>query len=86
MGYLIKQVSEMTRLSIDTLRFYDREGLLPNLKRKGSGYRVFHEIDLETIRIIECFKKSGMLIKDIKRYMYLFMEGESTLQERYDCS
>ncbi|WP_456271184.1 MerR family transcriptional regulator [Bacillus sp. AK031] len=84
MGYSIKEASEMTGLSIDTLRYYDKEGLLPNLKRKDSGYRVFYEMDLETIKTIECFKKSGMQIRDIKRYMDLFIEGQSTLQKRQD--
>ncbi len=83
MGYSIKEVSEITGLSINTLRYYDKEGLLPNLKRKESGYRIFYDIDLEIIRMIQVFKKSGMQIKDIKRFMYLFIEGESTMNVRH---
>ncbi len=83
MGYSIKEVAKITGLSINTLRYYDKEGLLPNLKRKESGYRVFYDIDLEIIRMIQVFKKSGMQIKDIKRFMYLFIEGESTMNVRH---
>lgn len=83
MGYSIKEVAEITGLSINTLRYYDKEGLLPNLKRKESGYRVFYDIDLEIIRMIQVFKKSGMQIKEIKRFMYLFIEGESTMNVRH---
>jgi DNA-binding transcriptional MerR regulator len=84
MQYSIKEVSKITGLSASALRYYDKEGLLPALEKKGSGYRVFHELDLETIRVIECFKKSGMEIKDIKQYMDLFLKGDYTLQERYE--
>ena len=83
MNYTIKQVLEMTGLSIPTLRYYDQEGLLPTLTYKKSGYRVFHEMDIEILRIIECFKKTGMQLKDIKKYMDLFLKGESTLEERH---
>ncbi len=84
MHYTIKEVSEKTGLTTSTLRYYDREGLLPTLKKRDSGYREFHELDLEIIRVIECFKKSGMQIKDIKQYMDLFLKGDYTLQERYE--
>lgn len=84
MSYTIKQVSEMTGLPIPTLRYYDKEGLLPCLKRRESGYRVFTDDDLETIRMIECFKQSGLQIKQMKRFMELAAEGDSTLQECHD--
>ena len=56
MNYTIKKVSQMTGLSIPTIRYYDKEGLLPDLQRKESGYRVFSDRDLEAIDLIECFK------------------------------
>lgn len=71
MGYTIKRVSELTGLSIPTLRYYDKEGLLPDLQRKESGYRIFSEQDLEAIGLIECFKQSGLTIKEIKHFMWL---------------
>ncbi|QAT43563.1 MerR family transcriptional regulator [Aminipila luticellarii] len=84
MSYTIKQVSEMIGLSIPTLRYYDKEGLLPNLQRRESGYRVFTDDDLETIRVIECFKQSGLQIKEMKHFMQLVQQGDSTLQECHD--
>ena len=57
--YTIGQVSEMFGLPISTLRYYDKEGLFPNLERKGN-IRYFGEKDLEVIRIIECLKASGL--------------------------
>ena len=82
MGYTIKQVSEMTGLSVPTLRFYDKEGLLPELKRKESGYRVFSEEDLYSIELIDCFKKSGMQIREIRHFMALVKQGDASLEER----
>ena len=84
MNYTIKQISEMTELPIPTLRYYDKEGLLPGLQRKESGYRIFTDDDLETIRIIECFKQSGLQIKEMKKFMELAAQGDSTLQECHD--
>ena len=82
MNYTIKQVSEMTGLSIPTLRYYDKEGLLPDLQRKESGYRVFSDRDLEAIDLIECFKESGLTIREIRHFMSLVRQGDVTLDER----
>ena len=54
--YTIGQVSEMFHLPISTLRYYDKEGLFPNLERKGN-IRYFSENELEALRVIECLKK-----------------------------
>ena len=56
MTYTIKEVSALTGLSIPTLRYYDKEGLLPDLRRKESGYRIFSDEDLYVLELIECFK------------------------------
>ncbi len=84
MTYTIKQVSDMTGISISTLRYYDNEGLFPNMERKESKYRIFTDIEVETLKLIECFKKAGLQIRDIKHYMELYKQGASTLQERYE--
>lgn len=83
MSYTIKEVSEMMNLSIPTLRYYDKMGLLPGLERKESGYRVFSDGDIEMLKIIDSFKKAGFQIKDIQNYLALAFKGESTLEERY---
>lgn len=83
MNYTIKEVSEMMNLSIPTLRYYDKMGLLPGLERKESGYRIFSEGDIEMLKIIDAFKKAGLKIKDMQNYLALAYKGESTLAERY---
>lgn len=82
--YTIQEVSKITGLSQATLRYYDNEGLFPHLERKESNYRMFTDLELETLRIIECFKKAGLSIKQIRHYMKLIQEGDSTLKERLD--
>ena len=79
--YTIGQISEMFNIPVSTLRYYDREGLFPNMKRE-SNIRKFDDSEIETLRIIECLKKSGMEIKDIRRYMELCSKGSSTYAER----
>ena len=69
--YTIGQVSEMFDLPVSTLRYYDKEGLFPELNRT-SGIRQFSENEIEALRVIECLKKTGLQIKDIKQFMSWF--------------
>ncbi|KYH28697.1 MULTISPECIES: MerR family transcriptional regulator [Clostridium] len=82
MNYTIKQVAEKMGVTVSTLRYYDKEGLLPFVDRKPDGTRVFKDEDFHSLEIIKCMKRSGMPIKQIKRYMDLCQEGDKTLQER----
>ena len=79
--YTIGQVSKMFHLPISTLRYYDKEGLFPDMNRT-SGIRKFGEKELEALRVIECLKKSGLEIKDIKQFMNWCAEGPSTYSKR----
>ena len=79
--YTIGQVSEIFGLPISTLRYYDKQGLFPNMERV-SGIRKFSDSEMEALRVIECLKKSGMEIKDIKQFMDLCVEGPSTYPQR----
>ena len=81
--YTIGQVSEMFNIPVSTLRYYDKEGLFPSLER-SSGIRRFGEKEIEALRIIECLKKTGMEIKDIKQFMEWCAEGSSTYTLRKD--
>ena len=81
--YTIGQVSEMFGLPISTLRYYDKEGLFPNIKRT-SGIRRFGEAELETLRVIECLKKSGLEIKDFKQFIEWCGQGSETYPQRRD--
>lgn len=84
MNYSIQDISKKTGLTISTLRYYDKEGLFLNLERKESNYRVFTELELETLKIIACFKKAGLSISEIRKYMELIKKGDDTLKERLD--
>lgn len=77
----IGQISEMFEIPVSTLRFYDKEGLFPDMQRK-SGIRHFSEKEIEALRVIECLKKSGMEIKDIKLFMEWCTQGSETYPQR----
>ena len=79
--YTIGQVSEMFDLPISTLRYYDKEGFFPDLKRKGN-IRYFSDNEIEALRVIECLKKSGLEIKDIKQFFIWVTEGSSSYSKR----
>lgn len=79
--YTIGQVSALCGLPVSTLRYYDKEGLFPDLQR-NSGIRKFEEKELEAIRVIECLKKSGLELRDIKRFMEWCTEGSATYPQR----
>ena len=79
--YSIGQVAEMFGLPISTLRYYDKQGLFPQMERV-SGIRKFSETEIEALRVIECLKKSGLEIKDIKQFMDWCVEGASTYPQR----
>ena len=79
--YTIGQISEMFHLPISTLRYYDKEGLFPDIERQ-SGIRQFSEKEVEALRVIECLKASGLEIKDIKQFMEWVREGSATYAQR----
>ncbi|MDD3362268.1 MAG: MerR family transcriptional regulator [Hespellia sp.] len=79
--FTIGQVSKMFHLPISTLRYYDKEGLFPNIQR-ASGIRKFSDAEIEALHVIDCLKSSGMEIKDIKQFMEWCQEGPSTYLKR----
>lgn len=80
--YSINEVAEICDLSTHTIRFYDKEGLLPFISRNKSGNRRFSEADLEFVKMICCLKNTGMPIKEIKQYVNLYRDGEETFHTR----
>ncbi|MDR1765610.1 MAG: MerR family transcriptional regulator [Lachnospiraceae bacterium] len=80
--YTMKEVSDLTGLSEHTIRYYDREGLLPLLTRTKSGIRRFSQDDLEWMKLICCLKNSGMPLEKIKTFMVLCLDGEKTAEAR----
>ena len=84
MTYSIGEMAKILGVNPSTLRYYDKEGLLPFVKKTPSGLRNFSDQDIELLRIIECLKGTGMQIKDIRQYIVWMMQGNSTLRERLD--
>ena len=83
MSYYIKQVADMMGVTPSTLRYYDQEGLLPEVNRRN-GIRVFEDKDFKWLRVLNCLKNTNMPIKKIKKYCELAQKGDSTLNERYE--
>lgn len=84
MAYSIGAAAQAIGIPASTIRYYDKEGLLPSLSRNEGGLRVFEQSDMDSLFMIECLKKSGMPIKDICQFMKWCSEGDSTLQQRLD--
>ncbi|MBG9446133.1 MerR family transcriptional regulator [Cytobacillus firmus] len=82
--YTISEVAKELNLTVYTLRYYDKEGLMPFVERTPSGNRLFKESDLNALKVIECLKATGMPIKEIKNFIDWCSEGDATLQQRYD--
>ena len=82
MYYTIKRVGEKVKLSVYTLRYYDKEGLLPFVERDHSGKRLFTENDIEWLSVICCLKNTGMPIKEIRKYIELCLEEDDSVENR----
>jgi DNA-binding transcriptional MerR regulator len=82
MNFTINEVANKFGLSAHTLRFYDKEGLLPFIARNKSGNRMFTELDLSWVAMICCLKDTGMSIKDIKQYTDWCTQGSGTIDIR----
>ncbi len=80
--YSIKQVSEKINIPAYTLRYYEKEGLLPSIGRSRGGIRRFTEEDLDWLGLICCLKSTGMPIKRIREFVDLSRQGEKTLCQR----
>ena len=83
MSYTISEAAQKTGLPPSTIRYYDKEGLLPNIKRKN-GIRVFEDMDLRLMGLLTCLKNTGMPIKRIRDYVELTSKGDDSLRERYE--
>ena len=80
--YTIREVCEKTGLSAHTLRYYEKEKLLPDVGRSAGGFRRYTDEDLEALSLICCLKNTGMPLQDIARFMELARKGDHTLRER----
>ena len=80
--YTMNQTCEEVGMNYETLKFYCNEGLIPNVKRNKNNHRIFDENDIEWIKNLSCLKNCWMNINDMKIYINLCLEGESTILER----
>lgn len=82
MLYTVGEMAKMLEVPASTLRYYDKEGLLPFVERSPGGMRMFQEKDFEWLQVIGCLKKAGMPLRDIRVYIELAMQGDDTIGER----
>ncbi len=82
MIYTMMEVCREADMTYQTLKFYCNEGLVPNVKRDGNNRRIFSERDVKWIKNLICLKKCGMSIQEMKEYLALCLEGESTIPRR----
>jgi DNA-binding transcriptional MerR regulator len=81
--FTVKQLSQKLNISSHTIRFYDDQGLFPDVMRDSHGTRLFTDDNLEWINLVLCLRNTGMSVADIRHYVDLCQEGEITVQERY---
>ena len=82
MVFTIGEMAKKLGVAASTLRYYDKEGLLPFMERSEGGIRVFKESDYEFLKIIHCLKATGMQIKDIKNFIELVLQGDQSIDAR----
>ncbi|MGL6226022.1 MAG: MerR family transcriptional regulator [Thermoguttaceae bacterium] len=80
--FSVKEVSERTNISVYALRYYDKLGLFPFLKRDENNNRLFSEFDLGWVRIVHCLRCTGLPLVHVKHYVDLCLIGDDTIEER----
>ncbi|NCA99383.1 MAG: MerR family transcriptional regulator [Clostridia bacterium] len=82
MAYTVGEAAKQINVATSTLRYYDKEGLLPFVERSDGGIRLFKPEDISMLKTIECLKKTGMPIKEIKHFIDCCVEGDAKIAER----
>lgn len=82
MTYTVGEIAKKLQVAPSTLRYYDKEGLLPFVERSSGGIRIFKAEDMDWLEMIECLKHTGMPIKEIKHFIDCCMAGDSHINER----
>ncbi|MCU5746265.1 MerR family transcriptional regulator [Staphylococcus sp. SQ8-PEA] len=78
----ISEVSQKMNISADTLRYYEKIGVIPEIERTNSGIRKYNEDDLNWINLAKCMRQSGLSIEALTEYLKLFQQGEKTQEKR----
>jgi len=84
MLYTVGEMAKKLGVAPSTLRYYDKEGLLPFVERSEGGMRMFKDIDYEFLKIIGCLKSTGMKLKDIKLFIGMVQRGDDSIDERLE--
>ena len=84
MLYTVGEIAKILHIPASTLRYYDKEGLLPLVERSKGGIRMFSDKDYEWLKVIECLKKSGLSIKEIRTFIDMVGRGDYSLSERLE--
>lgn len=82
MAYTVKEVSEKMGITTHTLRFYEKEGVLPPIDRNMNGGRMYTDFDIDMIETVQALRSTGLSLGEIKQYVELYNAGDSKLQER----
>lgn len=82
--YSMKEACALTGMTYENLKFYCKEGLVPNVKRDSRNYRVFDDHDIKWIQSLGCLRNCGLSIAEMKEYLHLCLEGESSIPARKD--
>lgn len=80
--YSMKETCKQVGMTYETLKFYCNEGLIPNVQRDKNNYRIFDDNNINWIKSLLCLKKCGMSISEMKDYLDLCIQGQSTIPER----
>jgi DNA-binding transcriptional MerR regulator len=81
-SYTPREAVAHSGFSLDTLRYYERVGLLPRIQRTGSGRRVFSDVDLQWLEMLRCLRDTGMPITEMQQFVRLMGDGHGTVDER----
>ena len=84
MFYTIGEMAQKLNIAPSTLRYYDKEGLLPFVERSSGGIRMFKDEDMEWLKLLGCLKKAGMPLKEIRSFMDWSRQGDATIGQRLD--
>ncbi len=84
MTYTVGEMAKKLGVTASTLRYYDKEGLLPFVQRSAGGIRHFTDEDYEWLQIIKCLKQTGMQLKDIRTFVNMAIKGDETIEPRLE--
>ena len=82
--YTEKEAAQLLGVSVHTVRYYDDKGLIPGTKRNAANQRLFDDMEIEWLFVSLTLKNTGLSLKEVKHYIELYGQGDSTLPERYE--